>query len=156
MAEPGKGKRRIIVREQKEIHKGTRHGRDYVIYQVIATTEGGVPIEENLRSFQQLPKNQLIEVEIEKFDSPQWGVSYTLSTKKSGGEAVGKRIGEMERQLAELTKRVVALEGGRTQTAPAAPAGPPAQRSPGMPEVRPQQPPQLPGEGQAPTDDIPF
>lgn len=156
MADRGKGKRKLIVREQKEIHKGTRSGRDYVIYQVIATTEGGVPIDQNLRSFQQLPKNQIIEVDIEKFDSPQWGVSYTLSTKKSGGEAVGKRIDGLERQLAELTKRVGALEGGPARTAPPATTGPPVDRSPGTPQVQPQQPPPLPGEGEAPSDDIPF
>lgn len=150
-------KRRIIVREQKEIHKGTgNNGRDYVIYQVIATNEGGVPIDLNLRSFQQLPKNQLIEVNVERFESDKFGVSYTLSTQKQGGEAVGKRIGELERAVAELTKRVGQLEAGRQAAAPA-PGPPPAAPAPGAPIQGTQPPPQLPGEGgQGPSDDIPF
>lgn len=149
------GTRRIVVKEQKEIHKGTGNGgRDYVIYQVIATTEQGVPIEQNLRSFQQLPKNQLIEVSIEKFESAKFGVSYTVSTQKSGGAAVGKRIEALERQVADLTKRLAALESGRSSAAPPPAARPEASGPPAA--TSQQQPPPVPAGDQMPTDDIPF
>jgi hypothetical protein len=150
----GKGTRRIVVREQKEIHKGTRNGRDYVIYQVIATTDTGVPIDQNLRSFQQLPKNQVIEVTVERFESAQWGVSYTLSTQKKGDAAVGKRIATLERTVEALSKRLEALENGASAAAPPPAAQPVASGPPAA--TSQQQPPDLPGGGAMPNDDIPF
>lgn len=157
------GTRRIVVKELKEIHKGTdKRGRDYTIYQLIATTEGGAPITENLRSFQQLPKNQVIDVTIDRFEGGNGAVSYTVSTKAKGGDAVGKRVKELEerldRQGAELKKlidRVKRLEGANG-AAPAGQAGSPAPQ--GAPPASPQPPPEPsvgPGS-QMPTDDIPF
>jgi hypothetical protein len=159
------GTRKIVVREQREIHKGTRNGRDFIIYQVVATTEGGVPIEQNLRSFQQLPKNQLIDVDIEKYESPQSGaVSYTVSTKKQGS-SVGKKVSELEarmdtmaREFAKLVKRVEQLEGRGGQNGAAPPSPVAATPPPAAPQPT-QQPPPLAAEGsggQMPTDDIPF
>jgi hypothetical protein len=73
----GKGTRRIVVREQKEIHKGTNNGRDYTIYQVIATTEGGRPHRPEPSELPAAPEEPVIEVTVERFESAQWGVSYT-------------------------------------------------------------------------------
>lgn len=157
MADPNT--RRIVVKEQKEIHKGTnRNGHDYVIYQLVATTEGGVPIEQNLRSFQQLPKNQLIEVTVEKYTSQQSGaVSYTVSTKKKGGDTVGKRIDALERQVKDLTARLQAVEG-RARAASSAPSTAAATAPPAASQQNQQQPPAVPVSSgpQMPSDDIPF
>jgi hypothetical protein len=156
LSEKGKGTRKIVVREQKEIHRGTnRRGHDYVIYQLIATTEGGVAIDQNLRSFQKLPLNQLIEVTIERFESTNFGVSYTVSTKAKGADAVGQRISGLERQVEELAKRLAAVESSVRQNG-AAP-------QPGSQSPAATPPPQTPAPqpagglgGQMPTDDIPF
>jgi hypothetical protein len=101
----------IIVTEQKVIHSGNKNGRDYTIYQVIATNRNGQLIDLNLRSFDELPKNQVIKVEVEKFDSEQYGVSYTVSLegkKKSSG--LGKVVDGLRDRVSALEARLEAVE----------------------------------------------
>jgi hypothetical protein len=143
---------KIIVTEQKVIHKGQNRTtqREYTIYQVIAQKETGEPIPEgmNLRSFDELPKNQLIEVEVEKYTSEQYGVSYTVSAE---GEAPGQRTrqasGRAVRRMKRLNARLEAVEravgvGGAQQ--PAATQPPPAAPPQGPP---PSPPPSPVGDG---------
>jgi hypothetical protein len=141
----------IIVTEQKVIHSGNKNGRDYTIYQVIATNRNGQLIDQNLRSFDELPKNQVIKVDVEKFDSEQYGVSYTVSLegkKKSGG--LGKVVDGLRDRVSALEARLEAVERlvkGGAQQAPSAQAPPAAQSA---------TPPALPTTDGMPSDDIPF
>lgn len=146
----------IVVTEQKVIHKGRNNnsGRDYTIYQVIATNRNGQLIDLNLRSFSELPKNQAIKVEVEKFVSEQYGVSYTVSLEgKRKNNGLGKEVNELKSKVAALERRIEELEQ-RAQRGPAAapPAATPPPRSPD-----PAPPPiQTPPSDGAPSDDIPF
>jgi hypothetical protein len=141
----------IIVTEQKVIHSGNKNGRDYTIYQVIATNRNGQLIDLNLRSFDELPKNQVIKVEVTKFESEQYGVSYTVSLegkKKSSG--LGKVVDGLRDRVSALEARLEAVEKlvkGAPQQAPSAQAPPAAQSA---------TPPALPATDGMPSDDIPF
>lgn len=151
---------KIIVTEQKQIHKGrNRNGGEYTIWQVIAQKPSGEPIPEgmNLRSFDELPKNQVIEVEVEKYTSAQYGTSYTVTQKgKRRGSGLAKRVDELFNGMKRLHARVEVIERhlnlGADQPAVAA-QGPPAAPSPAQP---PAQPPPAPASDGMPNDDIPF
>lgn len=142
----------IVVTEQRPIHSGTNNsGAPYTIYQVIANRQNGELIDLNLRSFEELPKNQLITVTVEKYDNPRYGVSYTVSLKgkKSG---LGAKVAKLEADLKVLEQRVAALEqrGGGSSSAPTSVPGTPAGPPPGPPPT----PPQSVGSGLP--DDVPF
>lgn len=149
------GKRTIIVKELKVIHKGTnKAGQDYTIYQVLATDPAGNSLDDyNLRSFQELPKHQPVEVEIEKFESDRYGESYTVSTK-SGGKKMGSEVRQLTTRVEALEKALNALradvQSGRL--AQAEPRGSTA----GPPSQAPQEPPPMQGQGLPRDDDIPF
>jgi hypothetical protein len=144
----------IIVTEQKVIHSGNKNGRDYTIYQVIATNRNGQLIDLNLRSFDELPKNQVIKVEVEKYESEQYGVSYTVTLegkKKSSG--LGKVVDDLKARVKTLEERLAAVEQRMNGSAPpqaSSVQAPPAAPSPGPPPVQ-----QAVGGG-IPDDNIPF
>lgn len=143
----------IIVTEQKVIHSGNKNGRDYTIYQVIATNRNGQLIDLNLRSFDELPKNQVIKVEVEKYDSEQYGVSYTVTLegkKKSSG--LGKVVDDLKARVKTLEERLAAVERRVTGSAPPQQA-PSAQAPPAAQSAPPPVPPTTDG---VPSDDIPF
>jgi hypothetical protein len=138
---------KIMVRETRVTHSGqTRTGGTFTLYQVIATKPSGEAIDMNLRSFEDLPKNVVLEVEAELYRSEQYGDSYTL--KRLGGGTAS--------QLQDIEKRVKRIEdflSGRGEfrgtAAPEAQAAPPAQPPP------PPPPAPLP-ESPAGDSDIPF
>lgn len=158
MADKKLHKTRLIVRELREIHRGkTTNQVEYIMYQVVATKPDGVPIDLNLRTFEELPRNEVIEVTVEKFQSDQYGESFTL-----------KQVGKQNSRdlIKALTERVKKLEqtvysddpysgGGRvpppqpatTQAAPPAPPPP----APAAPPTAPPVQRALPSD-----DDIPF
>lgn len=146
--------RRLIVRDLKRIHSGrTSKGAEYIIWQVIATKPDGTPIDQNLRTFEELPKNEVIEVTVEPYNSEQYGTSYTL-------KQVGRRSTRDE--LKALTERVARLEqavyngGARAASPQPTPplAVPPPPPPPPAPAVAPAAPPL---ERPVPSDDdIPF
>ncbi len=127
--------RRLIVREMRRITTGrTSKGAEYVICQVVATTPEGQPINHNLRTFEDLPRDQVIEVSIERHNSEQYGESFTL-------KQVGRRSSRDE--LKALAERVAKLEqavysGTTVPTEGAAHAAPP------QPTTAPALPPPLP------------
>lgn len=154
------GKRVIIVKDLKEIHKGTNSaGADYTIWQVLATDQAGNSLDDyNLRTFQELPKHQPIEVEIEKFDHARYGESYTVSTK-SGGKRMGNEVRQLRTRVEALEKALGELRSelrASIQNGHAAHAAPPVSTG-GPPSQAPQQPPPMqPGGGLPRDDDIPF
>lgn len=146
MAEQAHKKTKIIVKELKHIHSGTtKAGSDYTIQQVIATKVDGTAIDLNLRTFDELPKDEPIEVTVEKFESPQYGISYTIKPAgKSGG--MGKSIDELRGRVVKLEAQVAELMRG--QPAPSVAPPPPAPATP---------PPAAAPAGGLPSDDqIPF
>lgn len=150
---------KIIVTDQKQIHQGrNRNGGEYTIFQVIAQKESGEPISQdmNLRSFDQLPKNQVIEVEVEEYNSEQYGTSYTVSQKgKRRGSGLAKKVDEMMAALKRLNARLEAVEravGVAGTQQPASTQPPPAAPQQGPPPT----PPPMPSGDGMPGDDIPF
>jgi hypothetical protein len=104
--------RKLTIIETKPLKSGTSStGKAWTIYDVTAVNEDGSPIEEKLRSFDQLQGT--VEVEIERKDDPKYGVSFTLKLPKGAPGAAepasaGARLGP---SVDELRRRVETLEG---------------------------------------------
>lgn len=160
---------KLIVTASNRLHTGrTGGGKAYEIWQIIATKPDGTPIPQawNLRAFEDLPKNVVLEVDAELFTSERYGSSYTLKPKSGG----------MSDQLAALQERVARIEDflrGRGEfvgtaaappaaTAPATTQGaPPPPPPPAPPQAAPAPapapaPPTAAPAGRPPGDDIPF
>lgn len=142
--------RRLIVRELRQIHKGrTKNGAEYIIWQVIATTPEGRSIDQNLRTFEELPKGEVIECTVERFESQQYGVSFTL--KQVGRRHTKDEIKELRQRVEALERAVYAASPPSTVTPAASPAPLPP---PPVANGAPSPPPATAG---LPSDqDIPF
>lgn len=141
---PDKFTTRIIVVETKVTNEGrTKSGGSYRLYQVIATKPSGEPIDQfNLRSFQELPTNEVIEVDAELYKSRSgFGDSYTL-TRKTTGPSMSQRMKTLEERVEALEQKLAA------QSAPS--VGPPPVPTSTMPPI--------PSTDQSPAggEDIPF
>lgn len=99
-------KRKLRVTEQETL---ASLKNDSTLYKVFAVDENGEPVEQELRSFEELPAGELIEYEVTRYDHAEYGTSFTLKPPKQN---LGKRTAALERSLAELTTRVEALESG--------------------------------------------
>lgn len=108
----GSAKRKLRVTQQ-EVLSNLKSGA--TLYKVFAVDEDGSPVEQELRSFQELPEGELVEYEISRYDSQDYGTSWTL---KRAPQQTGKRVAELERRVADLESRLEQIE---EQTAPAAP-----------------------------------
>lgn len=99
---PGHRKRKLVVTGQKPITKmKLRNGGEATIYEVFAKTDEGEYVEEALRSFDELDVGQLMEYDIEPYNHPQHGMSYTLQPPK---KEFARRVREMEEQMAALLR----------------------------------------------------
>lgn len=161
MADDNKPKRKLIVRELRKIHTGrTKAGAEYVVWQVVATTPDGRPIDVNLRTFEELPRNEVIECTVELFKSEQYGDSYTL--KQLGRRSTKDELKALEARVAKLEQTIYMRDdpytnqGGHaappqptTQAQPPPPAPPPP--PPATPAAAPPLERPLPGD-----EDIPF
>jgi hypothetical protein len=136
----------IIARELRHIKTDTgKSGHQYTLWQVIATKPDGTEIEQNLRTFDELPLNEVIEVTVESFQASSGATSYTVKPKRAG----------LPDSVDDLRLRVEKLEShvfGRTtetptQAATVTPPPPPPAPPPPTHAVAPQP---LPG------DDPPF
>ena len=147
---------RIIVKELRPIKTGTTGGGTaYTISQVIATKPDGVPIGDfNLRTFDDLPTNTVIEVDCELFKSERFGDSYTVKLKS------GQQQSGLAKALEDLRTRVERIEHflqGRGEFVGTA-APEPTQAPPPPPTTSggPPPPPDIGGAGAPPQTDIPF
>lgn len=95
--------RKIHVIDAKEISSGTGAKGAWTLYEIVATTPEGAPIDLKLKSFEKL--DGPVEVEVEKQSHEKYGDSYML--KKAGGGSAGARLGP---KVDELRTRVEALE----------------------------------------------
>lgn len=143
--------RQIIVKQAREITRGRNKttGEEYVMYQVIATKPDGIPIEQNLRTFDELPLNEVLDVTVTPFTSEQWGTSYTLKLK--GQTKQQKEMVELRRRIERIEKQL-GISGSVD-----GPPGPPPPPSSVPPPVtsQPTTPPPVQPAPRA-TDDIPF
>lgn len=113
----GDGSRKLTVTSCEVTHQGTnKKGEPYTIYEVHAVGEDGLPVEESLRSFAELPIGELKTYTIQPYDHERYGRSYTLSLPKAGSR-LGPKVDQLRKELDELTKRVDALEGGGADVA---------------------------------------
>lgn len=84
--------------------KGTT---DTNLWEVTAVDENGEPVTEKLRSFSELELGVLIEYEIEPYEHPQHGKSYTVKKPRSN---TTQRVAHLEKLVEDLTDRLSAVE----------------------------------------------
>lgn len=122
--------RQIIVTDLKHIKAGfTSGGEPYTLWQVRATDLGGIPIDQNLRTFEELPKDQPITVSIDWFKSTRgYGDSFTLKQVVDGGASstsappsppppvnrpnVDQAIKDLQQRVAQLEEEIGRLKSG--------------------------------------------
>jgi hypothetical protein len=93
-------KRVLVVTGQKPIAQVPQNsGGSSTLYEVYATDEHGVTIEEPLRTFAELEEGVPLEYEVTRYNHPRYGTSYTLTPPKR----------ESHRRLRELEERVELL-----------------------------------------------
>lgn len=81
------------------------------IYKVRAVREDGSPVEEELRSFQELPIGDLLEYELQRYDHPQYGISWTLIPPK---DKLNTRVRKLEERVQALEEQLASLMSGTT------------------------------------------
>lgn len=136
---------KIIVTEMKEITSGTNSNQQpFTLYQVQAMKAADhQPIAIALRSFENLPLNEELEVECKLFPANgNYPDSYTIKRKgQRRGNSLAPRVAHLEGQMKAVMERL-----GMTHTPPpgpqaAAPAAPaPAPAAPPAPPPPPQRP----------------
>jgi hypothetical protein len=121
------------MRETREVHHGrnSRTGDDFTLYQIVATKPDGTLIEENLRSFEDLPRDEVLPVEVTPFVSDQYGMSYTLKLRAKSKQ--GQKLDELEERIARIESHL-GLESNSSSQQP----GPPP---PPQPSSQPPPPP---------------
>lgn len=102
-------KKKMCVTYQKVLatwpnRKGTSETN---LYEVTAVDENGEPVTEKLRSFAELELNVLIEYEVEPYEHPQHGKSWTVKKPRSN---TTQRVGVLEKQLEDALDRLSAVE----------------------------------------------
>ena|SRR5918995_5153954 len=76
------------------------NGRAWTLYAVEAVDAAGAPIRAELRAFEKLPVDELVELEVERRDDAR-GVTYTLRCPRTGS-ALGGRVAALERRVEHL------------------------------------------------------
>jgi hypothetical protein len=130
---------KMIVRELKVISSKP----EYTLHQVRAVKPDGSPIvdaqgqELNLRSFQELPRNRVIDVEVERYDSEKYGTSFTI---KAVNYSLTDRVEELEARIKALEDKLANLQA----PAPTAPPDPPTDTVPQIPATVGVEPEDIP------------
>lgn len=152
------GKRTIIVTGANEIKTGTSSkGGKWTLTGIDATTESGDPIDLKMKTFDNLPQGQPIEVEIEKQEHDKYGTSYLLKRpkKEGSGNGLGGAVDDLRERVEVLEAKVAALAGGQT------PAPSPGSQTEGKSMTQRRRPADGPPPAAPPAnayadDDIPF
>lgn len=139
--------RKLTITNMVPITSGVGNYGNWTLYGVDAQAEDGTEITETLKTFQELPMNTLIEVELERRDSEQYGTEYQL--KKPKGARYGLRPSPVDDAYEDLKKRVYAIEQHLGLVATAAPSY--SQSAQDFPVAPVQQPVAVPSD-----DEIPF
>lgn len=135
---------RLKILDCRQIYQGhNRRGDSFTVYEIkAARAETGQPINEKLRAFTSLAVGQEIDVNVQVYNSEQWGKSFTLYPKGARSESatgqlneLRERVNELEnwktwmtKEFRDLSDMVAFLRGnGRQAQAPAAPRQDPEQ-----------------------------
>jgi len=145
----------IIVTDQTTIREGEKNGRAWHLRRVYATREDGSPIENNLKTFDDLPMNQPIEVEFEEGEY-KGTKEYLLkdpNSKPSRGTstAASSPKGDSGGDYSALADRVEAIERWQEQVMGELRIAVPGFMEADVPSVAPSPDPAAPSD-----DDIPF
>lgn len=101
---------RLRITDCKQIYQGhNKRGDNFTIFEIKATKPNGQPIDEKLRAFTSLPIGQEIDVNVQVYNSEQWGKSFTVYPKGSRSESATGQLNELRDQVVELQDRNVAL-----------------------------------------------
>jgi hypothetical protein len=101
--------RKINVVSAIEVHSGTSDsGREWHLYEIVATTPEGEPIDLKLKSFERL--DGLVDVEVEKQTHERFGDSYMLKPVGGGGGGGGNPGARLGPKVDELRGRIERLE----------------------------------------------
>ena len=144
--------KKLTVIDTRAIAHSKDPAKDWTIYEVTAVDENGAPIEETLKSFDQL--SGTVEVEVERQESPKYGVSFMLKLPRGAGggscqsaPSPGARLGpkvddlrgrveHLEDQVRGLRTAVEELRGGvPVPTTQPTPVDPPASKFGGDDDV---------------------
>lgn len=125
MPEETKSYRKLTATSCEVLTTGTSKtsGNPWTMYEVFAVDEAGTPVEAKLRSFDELPLNELIEYGVTMRQDQRHGTSYTLELPKnrrpkkdtSKGykaqiDALKLQVGSLERTVENLYAHVAALQ----------------------------------------------
>lgn len=103
-----KAEKRLRITGCSPVYHGTHdNGVEFTIYEVVAVGEDGRSIGAKLRSFEELPVGETLDVLVSKYESQKYGVSFTLSRKNKVGtrqlvEALTQRVEQLAARVAEL------------------------------------------------------
>jgi hypothetical protein len=107
----------IVVRSQREIAKGSNDKGPWTMYSIEAERADGTFIADQLKTFESLPLDEAIEVEVTPRHSEKYGTSYTVKPCKGGqiASSGAETSRDHERRITDLEERMGALEA---QSAP--------------------------------------
>lgn len=137
MPERRGGRRKLNITSCVHAYKGTNSKGEFNIYEVEATTEAGVVIQDKLTSWAQLPTG-VAEYDLTPYEKDGVFKSWTVEVPKERGgnsgaakEAMEQRVGFLEQQVEFLVGKVNALDGaisqlGREVAQPATPVAAPS------------------------------
>lgn len=99
---------RLRITSCMAVYTGTnQRGDQYTIHEVEAVKGDGSPVNEKLRSFENLPL-EVLDLMVVPYRSQKHGLSYTLSRRSKPNTAA--RVKELEELVRDLLTRVEALE----------------------------------------------
>lgn len=146
--------KKLTVIDTRAIAHSKDPAKDWTIYEVTAVDENGAPIEETLKSFDQL--SGTVEVEVERQESAKYGVSFMLKLPRGAGggggggaaspspgarlgpkvDEIRGRVEHLEDQVRGLRQAIEELRGGvPVPTAQPTPVDPPASKFGGDDDV---------------------
>ncbi len=122
--------KRITVITTSVIRTGTSSsGKAWTLYDVTAVDEAGAPIEQKLKSFDNLTGT--VDVEVERTEHEKYGVSFMLKLPRgagggggggggdaqpsSAGSRLGPKVDELRVRVDELERQNAALSAAVTQ-----------------------------------------
>jgi hypothetical protein len=109
--------RRLQVVSCDVKYQGSNDKGPYTIYEVAVLDADGIPVEQEFRSFDELPiDGEAHEFEVTPYHHPKYGTSYTLKLpgegggQKSPGARLGPKVDSLREEVGQLRELVAALE----------------------------------------------
>jgi hypothetical protein len=113
---------RLRITSCSSVYSGVNtRGDDYTIYEVQAAKETGEVVDQKLRSFEELPVGEILDLTVTPFKSEKHGLSYTLARKNKPGGGSSRKIEELTAFVGAIDERLKLVEG-RLMGPPAAAA----------------------------------